>query len=60
MSPIRGNTNIYKYKKHFIKILKDVGMVLPKIKENKANKLCIQTNNITLYSSELRVHATTK
>ena len=23
----------YKYKKHFIKILKDVGMVVPKIKE---------------------------
>ena len=26
---------LYKYKKHFIKILKDVGMVVPKIKETR-------------------------
>ena len=44
-------------------MMKDVGMVVPKLEKQDQQMIhtrqC-QTNNITLYSSEFRVHATTK
>ena len=45
-------------------MLKDVGMVVLKIRETRQTNYAYATmadyNNITLYSSEFRVHATTK